>query len=107
MYLSYKGSAKDATVFNLNRKGFLTWLSDSIPGTGVDISGITLAEALQFVADGRPVTAMYKDTWVLIIGYESDRLTIISPKQGKRLRISISEAKATIEKTGIYYSYID
>ena len=107
MFLSYKGSAKDATTCDMNQKAFLTWLTDSIPGSGVDISGVTLSEVLQFVADGRPVAARYRDTWVLIIGYEADRLTVVSPSQKKKVYISISEAKKTIEKTGIYYSYID
>ena len=107
MFLSYKGSATDATTCDMNRKAFMTWLSDSIPGNGVDISGITLAEALQFIADGRPVAARYKDTWVLIIGYEADRVTMISPKNGRKMSISITEAKSTIEKAGTYFSYID
>ena len=107
MFLSYKGSARDATTCDMNEQAFLTWLTECIPGTGVDISGITLAEALQFIADGRPVAARYKDTWVLIIGYEADRLRVISPKQGRRMSISISEAKSTIEKAGVYFSYID
>ncbi len=107
MFLSYKGSAKDATTCDMNQKAFLTWLTDSIPGSGVDISGVTLSEVLQFVADGRPVAARYRDTWVLIIGYEADRLTVVSPSQKKKVYISISEAKKTIEKTAIYYSYID
>ena len=107
MFLSYKGSAREAKSCDMNRKAFLTWLTESIPGTGVDISGVTLAEALQFIADGRPVAARYQNTWVLIIGYESDRLTIISPSRERRMSISISDAKATIEKAGIYYSYID
>ena len=107
MFLSYKGSATDATTCDMNRKAFLTWLTESIPGSGVDISGVTLSEALQFIADGRPVAARYKDTWVLIIGYEAERLTVISPTMGRKMTISISDAKKTIEKAGVYFSYID
>ena len=107
MFLTYKGSTADAATFDLNRKPFFTWLSEHIPGSAVDISGVTLAEALQFVAEGRPVAARYKDSWVMIVGYEPDRLTVISPTKGKKYTMMLSEAKATIAKTAVYYSYVD
>ena len=53
------------------------------------------------------MAARYKDTWVLIIGYEAERLTVISPTMGRKMTISISDAKKTIEKAGVYFSYID
>ncbi len=107
MFLSYKGSAADAANCDLNAKPMFTWLSENIPGTAVDISGATLAEALTFVSEGRPVAARYNGTWVMIIGYESSRIIVISPTAGKQMSLTLSDAKATIEKASIYYSYID
>ena len=107
MIFSYKGSGENADECDTNAEPFLSWITGAIPGTGVDLSGVTLGQALSFVSDGRPVAARYKDTWVLIVGYESNKVYVISPKQGKTLTLGLTEAKATIEKAGVYYSYVD
>ena len=107
MIFSYKGSAVKAEDCDTNAKPLLSWITDAIPGTGADLSGATLAQALQFVSDGRPVIARYRDTWVLITGYESNRIFAVSPKQRKTLSLSLTEARATLGKGGVFYSYVD
>lgn len=107
MIFSYKGSAMKGTDCDTNAKPLLTWITEAIPGTGADLTGATLAQALQFVSDGRPVIARYRDTWVLITGYESNKIFVVSPKQRKTLSLSLTEARATLGKAGIFYSYLD
>lgn len=107
MILSYKGSAVNASECDMNQRAFLDWVTNGIPGTGVDISDASLAQVLQFVSEGRPVVARYRDTWVLITGYEASRIFVVSPKQKKTLTITLTDAKATIGKAGVFYSYVD
>ncbi len=107
MFLSYKGAAVDARDCNMNEKALLTWLTENILGTGVDLAGATLSEVLYFVSEGRPVCVKYNNEWALITGYAASRIDLAIPARGRNLNISVSEAKATIEKTGVYYSYID
>ncbi|MBR5711987.1 MAG: hypothetical protein IKX54_00120 [Lachnospiraceae bacterium] len=107
MIFAYKGSAVDETIYDTNEMALLDCITDGIPGTGVDLSGVTLAQALYFVSQGRPVVARYQDTWVLITGYESNRIFVVSPTRGKTLTLSLTEAKGTIGKAAVYYSYVD
>lgn len=107
MFLSYKGSRVDAKDCNLHAKALLTWLTESIPGTAVDLTGANLSQVLYFVSEGRPVCSKMNDEWVLITGYEPSKLTIVIPGRGKTATIDIDEAKAALDKRGIYYSYVD
>ncbi len=107
MFLKYKGSAVDAKDCNPHEKALLTWLTESIPGTAVDLSGANLSQVLYFVSEGRPVCSLMNEEWVLITGYEASKLTIVIPGRGKTATIDIDEAKEALDKRGIYYSYVD
>ncbi len=43
----------------------------------------------------------------MITGYEASRIFVVSPKQKKTLTITLTDAKATIGKAGVFYSYVD
>ncbi len=107
MFLSYKGSSVDAKDCNTHAKALLTWLTESIPGTAVDLTGANLSQVLYFVSEGRPVCSLMNNEWVLITGYEPSKLTIVIPGRGKTATIDIDEAKEALDKKGIYYSYVD
>ncbi len=107
MFLSYKGSSVDAKECNLDEKAFLTWLTQNIPGTGVDLSGTNLGQALSFVSEGRPVCTQYGGNWVLIVGYEPSKITMVCPARGRTLTVSVDEAKKQLDKGATFYSYID
>lgn len=107
MFFDYKGILVKAEECNLNERAFLTWLDESIPGTAVSLSGVSLSQVLAFVSDGKPVAARNGDSMLLIIGYSSSMLTYVDPEQGKTFTKELKKLNEIFDKDTVYYSYID
>ncbi len=107
MFFDYKGIPVKAEECNPNERAFLTWLDESIPGTAVSLSGVSLGQVLAFVSDGKPVAARNGDSMLLIIGYSSSMLTYVDPEQGKTFTKELNKLNEIFDKDTVYYSYID
>lgn len=66
----------------------------------LDLSGITLEEALYYVSEGNPVIAMAEDKLVLITAYQSKTVTLMNVKTGISETISKEEAEELFRKSG-------
>ena len=104
-YLSGKNIERSMVSDN----SLLSEMSDYIRATAVNLTGITLDEALYFINKGRPVIAMKSNMdAVLITGYDSFNITIIDPSAGKTSKVSLQTAEEMFEAAGnIFISYIE
>lgn len=104
-YLSGKNIERSMVSDN----SLLSEMSDYIRATAVNLTGITLDEALYFINKGRPVIAMKSNMEaVLITGYDSFNITIIDPSAGKTSKVSLQTAEEMFEEAGnIFISYIE
>ena len=107
MFFDYKGMSVDAGNCDLNERAFLVWLDDTILGTAVSLSGVSLNQALAFVSDGKPVAVRSGDSMFVIIGYSSTLLTYVDPTQGKTYTKELTKMNEQFDKDAVYYSYID
>ncbi|MDO4318819.1 MAG: hypothetical protein Q4C48_11555 [Lachnospiraceae bacterium] len=107
MFFDYKGMSVDAGSCNLNERAFLAWLEETIPGTAVSLSGVSLNQVLAFVSDGKPVAVRSGDSMFVIIGYSSTLLTYVDPAQGKTYTKELTKMNEQFDKEAVYYSYID
>lgn len=107
MFLSYKGSAVNAWECDLNEKALLKWVEDNIPGKTVDLTGVTLLEALNFVSDGHLVATYFQGEWLMITGYTANLVYAISPSEAKTRTIFLSRMRTDLDNKGVFYTYID
>lgn len=107
MFLSYKGAVKTAAECDLNAKGLLTWIDENIPGTAVDLTGITMMEALSFSSDGHLVATVFQGEWLVITAYTANLVYAISPVEGRTRTISLSRMRNELDNRGLFYTYID
>ena len=107
IFLSYKGAAMQAWDCNLDEKGMLAWIDENIPGTAVDLTGVTMMEALNFVSDGHLLCTYLDDHWMVVIGYTANIVHVISPGEGRQRTILLSRMRNTLDNHGIFYTYID
>ena len=107
IFLSYKGAVKTAAQCDLNAKGLLSYIDENIPGTAVDLTGVTLLEALSFVSDGHLVATVFEDKWMVITAYTANLVYAISPSEGKTRTISLSRMRNALDNRGVFYTYID
>ncbi|MBO4670154.1 MAG: hypothetical protein J5648_09355 [Lachnospiraceae bacterium] len=105
--LSYKGAAVNAWDCNLDEKGMLAWVDENIPGKAVDLTGVTMMEALNFVSDGHLLVTYLDDHWMVVIGYTANIVHVISPGEGRQRTILLSRMRNTLDNHGIFYTYID
>lgn len=107
IFLSYKGSVKTAAQCDLNAKGLLTWIDENIPGKAVDLTGITMMEALSFSSDGHLVATVFQGEWLVITAYTANLVYAISPVEGRTRTISLSRMRNELDNRGLFYTYID
>lgn len=77
--------------------------------TPVNLTGITLDEALYYVAVGRPVIAFtgHKNA-LLIYGYDSFNIMVIDPVTKTKRKMGIGDSAKLFEKAGnIFISYLE
>ncbi|MBO4695835.1 MAG: hypothetical protein J5643_00980 [Lachnospiraceae bacterium] len=107
MFLSYKGAVRTASQCDLNAKGMLTWIDENIPGTAVDLTGITMMEALSFSSDGHLVATVFQGEWMVITAYTANLVYAIVPAEGRTKTISLSRMRNELDNRGLFYTYID
>lgn len=107
MFLSFKGAVLTAADCDLDEKAMLDWITDSVPGTMVDLTGITVMEMLNFVSDGHIVATIFQGEWFMITGYSANLVVGINPAQGRQMTISLSRFRNELDNTGLFYTYID
>ena len=107
MILSYKGAAINAWDCNLDEKAMLQWVNENIPGRAVDLTGVTMMEALNFVSDGHLVATYFEGEWLAITGYTANLVYAISPKDGKTKTIMLARMRTALDNKGLFYTYID
>ena len=107
MFFSYKGSVTKAWDCDLNERAMLDWMTDNIPGTAVDLTGVTMLEALSFTSEGHLVATVFQGEWLVITGYTANLVYAISPSEGKTRTIALSRMRNELDNVGLFYTYID
>lgn len=70
----------------------------------VNLSGISLEQALYFVSNGKAVIAMTgKQTAVVINGYTQSTVTLLNPNTGKEETVSRSQAENIFKEAGNHF----
>lgn len=74
----------------------------------LELSGVTLDEALYYVYKGMPVFAMTeRGEAVLITQYSATQVVLYNPKEGKKETMPIAEAEALFEEAGnVFVSFL-
>ncbi len=96
-----QSSLSDSTVYDI--------IAENTENTPVTLAGVTLEEALYYIAKGRPVIAMtdHKNA-VLIFGYDGFNINVADPAQGKIRKIGLQDSKEMFEGAGnVYISYLE
>jgi len=77
--------------------------------TPIRLTGISLDDALYFVARGKPVFAMTgANKAVVIYGYDAYNISIADPANGKKSKIGLQTASKLFEDNGnIFISYLE
>lgn len=90
-------------------KSPLTILDSRMNNRGVNLYGITVQQALYYVALGHPVLAVTgNDTGLLIIGYETTKITVYDPNGGATLEMTMEEAEEYFAGYGYnFVSYVE
>lgn len=107
MFFSYKGSVTKAADCDLNERAMLDWLTENIPGTAVDLTGVTMLEALSFTSEGHLVATVFEGKWLVITGYTANLVYAISPSEGKTKTIALSRMRDALDNVGLFYTYVD
>ena len=72
----------------------------------LDVKGISLENVLPFVGISRPVIAETSGGYVVIIGYDSDKVTYFDVSAGKEVTADIENAKKMFTQSGnVYITY--
>ena len=102
-------AGKNLDRISVSDNSMLIDISDYIGATAVNLTGITLDEALYFINKGRPVIAINdKMQAVLLTGYDSFYVTVHDPTTGSTSKVSLSTAEEMFMKNGnIFISYIE
>ena len=76
--------------------------------TVLDLTGCTTDEILYYVSNGAPVFAMTDaDDAVLIIGYDTNNITVFDPDLGTSYRKNQEDANEIFENAGsIFFTYL-
>ncbi len=87
----------------------LSAMTDCLPAETVNLSGLSLSDALHFVYRDRLLAVKYgKDHFCLVTAYTADTLTLADPKTGNVTELALSDAESVISGQGnVFYSYID
>lgn len=107
MFLSYKGAGISVSECDLNEKAMLGWIDENIPGKAVDLTGVTMMEALSFTSEGKLVATKFEGKWMVITGYTANLVYAISPSEGRTRTISLSRMRNELDNGGLFYTYID
>lgn len=96
-----KLSVKDSSAYDVLKK-----FSKKTP---VRLTGITLDDALYYVAKGRPVIAMTDVTKaVLIYGYDAFNIMVIDPSNNKTTKMGIGDSAELFSGAGnVFLSYLE
>lgn len=108
MLLLYKNLDVDTTDFICTKETVYEYLSRKMVSTPLELTGITLDEALYYVYKERPVFAVGRSNGYLITAYNGTTVTYYDPARGKQTQAELEEAVKLFEDSGsIFVSYID
>lgn len=109
MLTIFRNQEADSRLFDTAKESAYDWLNHNMRPSVVNMTGVTLDEALYYTYKKRPVLAMRKSgEAVLIIGYDPYNITIYQPALGSTTKWGLKDAEADFEKAGnIFISYID
>lgn len=83
-----------------NEKSIIEIMNSQIEFSALDLSGITLDEALYYVSEGSPVIGETEEGLTLIIAYQSKTVTLMNVKTGQSRTIDRDEAEEMFLKAG-------
>ncbi|MDD6351352.1 MAG: hypothetical protein PUG16_03015 [Lachnospiraceae bacterium] len=73
----------------------------------LDLTGISLSEALYYVSNGTPVYVEMKSGPAVLAGYSSSNVSIYHPEKGSYESMSLAEAEQSIAQAGsVYIAYV-
>lgn len=109
LMLSYQGVAvSDSQVSTANSSAYYVLKANS-KNTPVRLTGISLEDALYYVAKGRPVIAM-KDVKnaVIIYGYDAFNIMLLDPSRGSVSKMGIQDSAKIFDAAGdVFLSYLE
>ena len=101
--LKNEGVYKD-TKKELKTKSITTLLEENLEAEIVDLSGVTLNDALYYVSRGYPVMALLDNNEaILIIGYDSNNTILFNPIENRIYKKGINDSGTLFEKSGNRY----
>ena len=98
--LKQQGIYKD-TAAELKTSSVMEVLKENIDGQALELTGCNLSAVLYYVSRGYPVMAMTGlGNAVLIVGYDSNNVTIYDPKEMKTYKKGLNDAAQWFEENG-------
>lgn len=105
----YRNQEADAKTFDYEKESAFSWLSENLKPVIVDMTGVSLDEALYQVYKKRPVIAlMANGDAVVITAYDATTITVFEPTKGRSTKYNLVTAEDEFKKAGnVFISYVD
>lgn len=105
MLSSYKKGYEDT---NPKENTLSAMLKEKLGGSYLNISGVTLDQALYYLNRNQPVIGMKsKNQAVLIVGYDMYNITVIDPDLGRAMKIGLNDAGKMFDNAGdMFFTYL-
>lgn len=109
MLCEYKGLSTDTITFDSTKETVYDWLGENLNVTPIDLTGVTLDEALYSVYKLRPVISVLDNNEPCVItAYDQTGVSIWLPLSAKSLKLELEEAQARFEAGGsIFISFVN
>lgn len=105
----YRNQELDTKLFDYEKESAFEWMSENQKPAIIDMTGVTLDEALYQVYKKRPVIAlMGNGDACVIMAYDASTVTLFEPTKGKTVKYGLTTAATDFEKAGnVFISYVD
>ncbi len=109
LVLDYQGAAVPESKLDTSASSAYEVLKNYSKYTPVRLTGITLNDALYYIAKGRPVIALTdSDNAVIIYGYDTFNIMLLDPANSNVKKMGIQDSTELFESAGnVFLSYLE